>query len=359
MSNHLHIRIFRVLLLLYPPGFRAEFGEEMFEVFSQVISEATKKGGYTIWRVCLRELWELLRQAPRERLKEVRSHANPASLTRYFWEESPTKKERFLAMVAFFAPAAAFLTSTIPSSILVLVIPLIVIFLCALFFTGLINGFPRWSLPYLGLALSVISFLFLFNKVADFFAPYVFHSLGLNSLNVSIRLLMQAFWAGLMWLSLFLLVILVIAVLSVWQRFRQFYWRVRRDWTQVSFILYSGAILVLVLMFENYHYEEPYIIASMFCLAAGAWFYLRSPHSRERILGLIIGVTLAMCISAIGKWLILPRQDWNIYFHGYPPENERWFEAERTLLNLGFLLLVLLAPGILSLFPPRSAPAPT
>ena len=358
MSNHLHTRIFRTLLLLYPSSFRAEFGDEMLEVSSQVFSEAAKSGDRTLWRVCLREFWELPRQAPRERWKEIRNQSPSASLPGYLWEDSLSTKERFLAMAAFLAPAVALLASAIPPSILAMAIPLVMVFLCTLFFTGLIKGFPRWSLPYLGLALSAISFLFLFNKVADYIAPYVFHSLGFNTWNVSVRLLMQAFWAGLMWLSLFVLVFLAIVILSVWQRFRQLYWRVRRDWTQVSFILYSGAMLVLVLMFENYRYEEPYIVASMLCLAAGAWFYMRSPHNWQRILVLIAGVTLAMCISAAGKWLILPRQDWNIYFYGYPPESERWFEAERTLLELGVLLVVLVAPGILSIFPPRGEPAP-
>jgi hypothetical protein len=122
--------------------------------------------------------------------------------------------------------------------------------------------------------------------------------------------------------------------------------------------VYSGLGLALVLMFQNYNHEEPYAIASLICLAAGAWLYLKSPHGLQRILVLVAGVTMAMCTIAIGKWLILPQQDWSIWARGVSPESERWFEAERTLIGLASLLVVLLAPGLLHLVLPRRHPAP-
>jgi hypothetical protein len=162
-----------------------------------------------------------------------------------------------------------------------------------------------------------------------------------------------------MWLSLFVLVILVLAGLSVWRRFWQLHWRLHWDWTQVSFIVYSGVVLALFLMFQNYSYEEPFAVASLLCLAMGAWLYLRNPQGLQRILVLVAGVTMAMCIIAAGKWLILPHQAWNIWSRGVSLENERWFEAERTLIGLASLLVFLLAPGLLRLFLPKRQPAPT
>ena len=48
------------------------------------------------------------------------------------------------------------------------------------------------------------------------------------------------------------------------------FWRIRQDWTQLSFILYGVALWTLFLAFEEYRYDEPYQLVSALLLAAGA-----------------------------------------------------------------------------------------
>ncbi len=63
-----------------------------------------------------------------------------------------------------------------------------------------------------------------------------------------------------------------------------------------------------------------------------------------------------MLITAVGKWLILPYQDWGPYLKKYPVEIERWFEALSTLVTLGWMLAVILLPALLGLINRDSAP---
>jgi hypothetical protein len=67
---------------------------------------------------------------------------------------------------------------------------------------------------------------------------------------------------------------------------------------------------------------------------------------------LIAGITLAMLISTAGKAVAAPNQDWYTYFLREPLQNEFWFEVELALLEWGWLVLILLIPGIMNLFPP-------
>lgn len=353
MTDHLCTKIFKHMLLLYPTGFRSKFGDEMLEVFSEVISDTLKNGDRRLLNAYLHEFSIIPGTAFRERWEEHRSESSQGALYRCRWEGPLSRKELVLALSVFVAPAVIILANFIPPSILALTGPLVLVFLCTMFFTGLIKGFPRWSLPYLGLVLSAFSFLFLFNQTIDLISPYnIINRFQPHAWGESERLLLQAFWAGMMWLSLFVFVFLAIAIAALWQRFRQFYWRLRWDWTQVSFILYSGSILGFILLFDEYSYQEPYLFASLLCLAAGAWLYLRSPKGWQRLFVLLAGITLAMFISAAGKWFIVPRQDWSIYFQRHPAESEIWFFAKRTLLEWGWLVVLLLAPGIMSLLPP-------
>ena len=67
-----------------------------------------------------------------------------------------------------------------------------------------------------------------------------------------------------------------------------------------------------MILFEEYHYEEPWKFAAWVYLALGGWLYLRLKTNIQRILALIGGVTLAMWTAAIGKWIIVPFQDWPV-----------------------------------------------
>lgn len=54
------IRVYALLLFAYPPRFRAEFGEEMKEVFAEAVAEGAKRGGMALAGLVLRELRDWL-----------------------------------------------------------------------------------------------------------------------------------------------------------------------------------------------------------------------------------------------------------------------------------------------------------
>ncbi|TEU16688.1 MAG: hypothetical protein E3J25_02690 [Anaerolineales bacterium] len=75
---------------------------------------------------------------------------------------------------------------------------------------------------------------------------------------------------------------------------------------------------------------------------------MRTP---SRILALLSEMTLAMWIMAVGKWIIVPRQDWSVWFGWHPPETERWFESVREVITWVWMIIAIPAPALLGLLP--------
>ena len=59
------IRIYGFLLGLYPSEFRSEFREQMLLDFSDLLSDARKRGKFSILRFCLRVMSEIHLNLPR------------------------------------------------------------------------------------------------------------------------------------------------------------------------------------------------------------------------------------------------------------------------------------------------------
>jgi hypothetical protein len=341
------IHLYHALLSLYPSRFKAEFGEEMEGVFADLLSETLNLPR----RVLLKLIWNELSHLPGEALRQHligNAERSPESEARSDgWEGPATRSEMLVALGVFILPALAIWFK----SGLNVTTGWLAGILTILFFLGVQRGFPRWSLPYFGLALSAASFLFIFQWAADLLAPAIISRLGAVPHNEGTHLLLQVFWAGLMWLSLFLLVFIVFGVLALFRRFRSLLWRIRQDWTLASYILYAGAMFMLALAFNQYRYERPYAIASTFCLMTGAWLYLRSSQRWKRTLSLLVGLTLAMWTAALGLWSGGNWQIWNNWQSWGSLENERWFEGFRTILVWGWMMIAICAPVLLRLLP--------
>jgi hypothetical protein len=155
-----------------------------------------------------------------------------------------------------------------------------------------------------------------------------------------------------LWLGLFFLTFLVLAVLTVLRRFCSLILNIRRDWTLVSFIIYGEAVFALILLFDEYSHKEPFVISSLLLLCAGAYFYLHGPSAWQRMLALLSGLSVAMWVAAYGKWSILPIQHLEVWVER-SPEAERWFAAGSTILAWGWMIAALLAPALLRLLPRR------
>ena len=177
----------------------------------------------------------------------------------------------------------------------------VVMFVITAFAIGLTQGFPRWSLPYLGLAISLASYIYLFDWITDQAVPPASANLLPWPLDASMGVLVEVYWAGILWLGLFLITLLFVGALSLVRGFQPFVQRIRQDWTLVSFIFYGETALALGLLYNSHGGEQPFAITSLLMLAAGAWLYLRTPLRKRRVLALLCSLTLALWVAGLGQ----------------------------------------------------------
>lgn len=53
------VRLYRVLIGLYPGQYRDEFGDELAGVFTCMLNDSAREGSFALLKTCLRELWDL------------------------------------------------------------------------------------------------------------------------------------------------------------------------------------------------------------------------------------------------------------------------------------------------------------
>lgn len=330
------VRLYALLLQLYPRSFQAEFGEEMQSVLAAELAEAAKRGTAAVARVCWRELCDSPVAIIREHWRERRHMMDTQSLERaslwgvlaalvIFPLAAIPRREELPQVVQFAAYYGAF----------GLAIVLLVI--------GLAKGLPVWSLPSLGLFLAG----FIYRPVFLDLNPFLM-SLLPPPLHGPLYWLINS---GSLWLGLLVLLIILVTASAILPPLRPLYQRFQRDWTLLSFIVYGASAISLYQTFDEYKHEGLYALTSVLLLAVGAWLYLRSAHRRQRRLALFTALTLVAVTITIGKWLILPGQDWPSLLGGYMPESRRWTEPLFTLVEWGWIMIVMAVPALLARLP--------
>jgi hypothetical protein len=266
-----------------------------------------------------------------------------------------------VALAVFLLPAVMILVNRVPSQIPApavprLELPVVILFLLVMIPVGRLGGFPLWSLPYVGIVVVIAGYLYLFQWVAALVTPSLISNFPVVPSDPSAYLLLEIVSTGMLWLMLFCLTLLVVALLAVFNRFQPLLKRVRHDWTQLSFILYGESVFALLLLFENHRFDLSYTIATLFFLVAGVWFYLRCSAGWQRLLALLGGLTLAVGIVALGNWPVGPGERWILWSQLHPSE------IGRLLLSWIWMVVAVLLPGLLSRFPStppsRRAPGP-
>lgn len=339
-------RLYAVLLKLYPRSYQVEYGHELQAVFSLALDDEARQGGFSAVWIGLRELRDLPGAIILEHSRERRKHkmgterASRLDFEPGSWRETLAALAPFLLGVFSASLAYLRLNSFDPQWAEAAIALSMMGSLGALIVIGLVRGFPRWFLPYLGVALSFLSVYVVAgpaSRLINVFAvptePWLFR---------------QVLHEGVFWTGLLVTGLLVVVATRTLRPLRPFYWRLRRDWTLLSFILYGATLFALLLTFDDYQNEELYKIAALLFLAAGAWFYLQSAHSRQRLLALFVGLTLAMAVAAAGKAILYSSPDWPTL---------RLFtwqtEAMSTVITWAWLVLVIFAPVWLGrLLPP-------
>lgn len=339
---HLITRVYGVLLAFYPSVFRAEFGEEMQDVFAAALTEVQHTGGDQLWRLIWRELRGWPGSVWREHLRE---RSNKMTI------QDPNRPlrpgELLVALTIFLIPQLVILLTVIVDNA-----PgwLGYIFLGSAIgplVLALVRGFPRWSPPYLGVLLVGFVFFGPFWVVWGLVYPFVTRWFGgMYTWSILIRIFVQGMQAALMWLLVLLTALILVSLLRLLPHTRTLWQRIRQDWTQLSFLIYGGLVFNTLLIFEEYQQVEPWQIAAWISLSIGCWLYLHAGEQYQRILILLCSATLAMWIVAAGKWFLVPHQNWPVNL-----EAERPFEALRTLASWICILAALMAPALLNLLP--------
>ncbi len=334
-----------LLLNLYPKTYREEYGKELQAVFNLSLDEAATKGGYEVEKLVLRELIGLPKAVIIEHSRERRKSKMKQTFASRFdfapgsWPESFAALAPFLLFGAL--PTLLGYFRILGDMPLWLDIFFVIVFWLSglsLFVIGFAKRAPRWFMPYLGLPLPVVSLL-VFNGLMD---P---EWRGFPSLVQAPWLARQFVYQGLLWGVLILLIILLFVLFGLIPRIRPFYNRIRDDWTLFSFILYGTAPFALVLSFDDYAGEEPYLFLAFLILAFGGWLYLRSNIPWKRFLSLFSGLALSMFTAAAGKAIL--------YAGPWPrPKYFTWqTEMMSTLIMWIWLALIMLLPLAINLLP--------
>ncbi|MCP4426460.1 MAG: hypothetical protein GY803_18355 [Chloroflexi bacterium] len=290
-------------LKLYPSGFRDEFGDEMTAVFIEALSDAKQRGWLSLLIWCGREFASLFAGLIREQWLSLRREEavmkaiepiNPPHNADIAETETP------LAIVAGIIPFILFglmfvlqgvnyhrplSWMTRHDDLIVLVILLIGLGI------GWARRFPRWSYAYLGVA--VIYSILLADTATPGFRLFG-HTFG------------RELWGWRGWLPLLALTAVMLLITRSLRPLAHLIQGVRRDWTLLSFALYTAlAWLFLLVAYDGktWYDQTPYLPLNLFlqalALTGGAFFYMRGRRQWLRALALPIAFILTVPISAL------------------------------------------------------------
>jgi len=328
---------YSLLLRLFPKAYREEYGDELQMVFNSSLDDAIKIGWLEVAVVISRELAGLPKAIIYEHLREMRKATMGKGFNSYFDFADGSWNEFLTALLPFFLiggaiPLVSYLGKV---GIVVGVVGAVIVFslfglFILLLMVGARKGMPRWSLPYLGLLLSIFSVYLL----AVIFGIPIY--LLFRDLRDASLLFIDILWGGVLWYGLLLAIVLLVAASWVSPAFQRF----KNDWTLSCFVLYGAAPFALWLTFDEYVGDEPYKLLTFLVLAVGAWLYLRSTNEWTRFGALFIAMTLAMFIVAIGKVLLIPSQTWSITIDGGLARSE----FKHTIIMWGWFALGIMIP---------------
>ena len=300
-------RLYSLLLHLFPRRYLEEYGDEMQAVFNSSMDDALQIGWLEAANVVSRELMGLPMAILHEHLREVRKAKMDKGFYSYLDFANGSWKEFLTALLPFFLaggimPLLGYLARAriVPGGFgAIVVLPMLGLFIILLM-VGAKQELPRWSLPYLGFLLAILS---LYGFSAVFGTPIYF--LFGNFRDQSL-LIIDILWDGIFWYGLLFAILLLVVLSRVSSAFQRF----KNDWTLLCFVLYGGVPFALWITFDEYVGDEPYSLVAFLVLAIGAWLHLRSSNEWTRFGTLIIPMTLAMFIVAVGKVLLIPSQSW-------------------------------------------------
>jgi len=342
------IRIYAGLLNLYPGRFRAEFGEEMQAVFSEVAKEAAAAGKKRLAIIFMREMldfpiglihehWlELVHRKDTAMSTGMEHMENSKTQEVSFKKERASRWEALVGILPFLAFGLISILSkispSVPSVYSYLVFYLLL--LTGLVISGL-KDFPQWSFSYIGWSLI---FFWVLSGVR-----IVGWTVFGTTLNIG---------AAIIWrIGILVLLIIAIGIPLLWRHslrpLKKLVRGVGHDSSRLSLGMYTFLAWLSLIYDENHHpYLIAFILASTFVTATGAWAFLRSDSIKGQVLALVTGSAVAHILSLISyaTW------DWQTYYGLPPSEPDAWYvSALRILFVSAIMGIWLLWPFVLEL----------
>lgn len=338
-------RLYKTILHTFPAEFRAEFGEEMVELFCERLAEAEKQGAWALTRLGSQEVGQwptaLLRlhlyrwQKKRRRMMHFGAGVSRASL---FGIPLKADDGRFSALqllleiipFLFTALLISFLTywpsaqRYDPPEVAVLwagAVPLLGLLL------GLAQGMPRWAYPYGGLLIGYTLWLALDQRLVWLWVLLVLTAVSL--------------------------VILAVVVHRQGQPLPPAFQRVGAsaalDWTRLSFGLFGAAPLLILAAFDNAFLNQrtPFLALALLVMVVTVGVYGRCQRQDHQLVALLGGTTL----------LFIPALLDHVYWQGWG-SSLAWLLALWAWMSTLLLLPLLAVPTqfiVLELLPDRSS----
>jgi hypothetical protein len=301
-------------------------------------------GKFAVALFILRELIDLPKAIIHEHLRERRKRKMTGKPASHFDFEPGSRTEALVALAPFlfFGGIPVVLGWLQYSGVMPLwfAIAFVLVFWgsgLSLFVIGFKKGAPRWFMPYLGVPLPVIS-LIAFNAIVN---P---EWRGFPFLEESSWFVKQFVHQGILWGWLLLSILLIYLLTRIIPHLRSFHQKLRSDWTLLCFLLYGATPLVIVLSFEEFKREEPFLLLSFLALASGGWLYLRSRTPLKKFWSLLAGLTLAMSIAVLGQTLLYES---SFPFAHFP----RWTTTWSTMIMWMWMVLFMFISAALNLLP--------
>ncbi len=160
---------------------------------------------------------------------------------------------------------------------------------------GWIQGFPRWSYPYVG---HVIVFSLYMMNVAT---P------GFNLLGD--EMFGRELWGWRAWIPFLVITVIALTATRSFRPAACFFTNIRDDWTLLTFGMFGFMPLVIAIMFDEVDglFSLYFMVVLTIIMAGTTFAYLSSANHRMRVVALLIGISLSLVIASIAT---------NVYWNG-------------------------------------------
>jgi len=319
--TQLLIRLYAILLHLYPRRFHTDFGAEMQSVFAEAI---TTEPGINSATIFFRELIDLPGSVLSAYAAQWFRGGNMSSQNEYIIQS--TRWQAFIGILPFLAFG---IVSMIGKMDHVNHLRDIYIYLAfyLLVLSGLligwIRGFPLWSYSYLGWSL-------LFG--------WWWSNAWINGI----------YWGSRIWILFEIMVLIALIWTRSFSPIKKFFSDISNDRTRLSLSMYTFIAFVFLIYDENHHpYLLIFMAASTLAIAAGAWFFLRSASLKGRAASILGGLITSNVIGQVCN------NTWDAQDHYNLPEGSSspWYMTIfRTVMILSFFAAWLFWPVAIGLY---------